>query len=55
MKKLLFQLLEKWACKHEWSKFREVNVYDEFSGSLPINTKYMFVCRKCVKIKKVKL
>ena len=54
MKKLLFQLLEKWACKHEWSTCRKVNVYDEFDERLPVYTKYMFVCRKCGKIKKVK-
>lgn len=54
MKKLLFQLLEKWACKHEWSTYRKADVYDEFGDRFPIYAKYMFICRKCGKIKKVK-
>lgn len=55
MKKLLIQLLEKWTCKHEWEIFERIDMYDEFSGSLPSYTKCWFMCKKCGKIKKKKL
>lgn len=35
MKKLLIQLLEKWACKHEWKTYQKCDVYDEFSREIP--------------------
>lgn len=48
---LLKQILEKWACKHEWEVWDKVNVKDDFGGRYTVTH---FVCKKCGKFKKVK-
>lgn len=44
MKNLLKQMLEKWACKHQW----KVLAGTEYSDGI----QYLFVCKKCGKMKK---
>lgn len=56
---LIKQILNKWFCCHEW-KFIEKIIYDEFDiagfeSKLPIKSKWYFVCKKCGKIKQVKV
>ena len=51
MKKLLTQLFEKWTCKHEWVTYQKCDVYDEFSRDL----EFILICKKCGKIKKIRL
>lgn len=55
MKKLLTQLLEKWACKHEWVTYQKCDVYDEFSRKIPSHLEFILICKKCGKIKKIRL
>lgn len=51
MKNILSKLLEKWLCKHDWELFRETEVF--FWGST-VGYEYIFICKKCGKIKKIK-
>ena len=54
MKEIINKLLEKWMCKHDWDLFKHIKVYDEFSKDMASGHKYIFICKKCGKIKKVK-
>lgn len=38
-------------CNHLWEPFREIKVYNDLGG---IYHKYIFKCKNCGKIKKVK-
>ena len=55
MKKLLTQLLEKWACKHEWVTYQKCDIYNEFSGEIPSRLEFILICKKCGKITKIRL
>lgn len=55
MKKLLTQLLEKWVCKHEWVTYQKCDIYNEFSGEIPSRLEFILICKKCGKIKKIRL
>ena len=44
-------LLDKWACKHEWEHWHTANVSDDMGGRYTV---FHFVCKKCGKFKKVK-
>lgn len=44
-------LINKWACCHEWEQWNTINVEDDFGGKYTV---YHFCCRKCGKFKKVK-
>ena len=48
MWKALIKLVEKWACTHDMELIKEIRVDDNFFGTYH---KYMFMCRKCGKIK----
>lgn len=54
MKEIINKLLEKWMCKHDWDLFKHIQVYDDFSGDMASGHIYIFICKKCGKIKKVK-
>lgn len=43
MKKLLIQLLEKWACKHEWKTYQKCDVYNEFSRKIPSHLEFILM------------
>ena len=43
MWKALIKLVEKWACRHEWEHWQEVNVTSDL-GRYQI---HHFVCKKC--------
>lgn len=55
MKDIIKKLLEKWSCKHELEFFKHIKVYDGFSNDMPCGHKYIFICKKCGKIKKIKI
>lgn len=40
-------LMEKWACKHEWEIAAKSNYLD--------GDNYMLICKKCGKIKTIKI
>lgn len=54
MKKLILQLLQKWACCHEWEVHKLVQSYLE-GHSRPAEIVEVLICKKCGKIKKIKL
>lgn len=41
-----------WGCYHNWEIYAENEVHDDFGG---ISHEVIFICKKCGKIKKVKL
>lgn len=51
MKEAITNLINKWACCHEWELVRTVNVRDDFGGCYTV---YHYHCSKCGKMKKVK-
>lgn len=55
MKEYLKKLLTKWLCCHQWEQQARINCYDEDDDSTPAYYLYMFICKKCGKIKKVKM
>ena len=55
MKKILVQIIEKWICKHEWETFQKSTVYSECNDVIPIRFEFILICKKCGKIKKIKL
>lgn len=54
MKDILNKILEKFLCKHDWGLFEHIEVYDEFTRDIPSYNTFIFICKKCGKIKKVK-
>ena len=55
MWKALIKLVEKWSCCHEWELHRRMSTYDEFSGDKPCRVEETLICKKCGKIKKIRL
>lgn len=59
MLNLIKQLLEKWACKHEWKLEIKSPVYltrnGEQIGKHPKAIYYVYVCQKCGKLEKITL
>ena len=51
MFKLIENLIEKWACNHDWKQIEHIKVSDDFGGSYH---KFLFVCKKCGKFKWIK-
>lgn len=41
-----------WGCNHNWETYAENEVHDDFEG---ISNEVIIICKKCGKIKKVKL
>lgn len=50
---LIKALLAKWSCLHDWKVYREIRVLDENNN--PIKFEDTLFCKKCGKIKKIKL
>jgi hypothetical protein len=48
MKKALINLINKWACCHDWQTKKEIEV--ECDGGT-LYHKFIFVCKKCGKFK----
>jgi len=58
MWKALIRLVEKWACRHKWDKFREIGSWDsgeKDQGKDPHTVEVTMICKECSKIKKIKL
>ena len=55
MKDILNKLLDKWLCKHDWELFETHEVYTTFEFNMPEYHVYIFICKKCGKIKKVQV
>lgn len=51
MKEAIINLINKWACCHDWQLVRETEVLTDFGGSY---TALLFVCKKCGKFKRLK-
>lgn len=54
MKNILNKLLEKWLCKHDWGLFQHIKGYWGDKDDI-ISHQYILVCKKCGKIKKIKV
>ena len=50
---MIKELIEKWACKHDWKELYKVNEYWSSNSKLPCETKIILVCKKCGKIKRI--
>lgn len=48
MKKAIINLINKWACCHDWQLTKEIEV--ECAGEI-VNHKFIYVCKKCGKFK----
>lgn len=49
-------MLSSLFCKHDWEFIKEVEIYDPQSWSQnPIEIRHVYVCKKCLKTKKIKL
>ena len=48
MKEAIINLINKWACCHDWQLIREIEV--ESDGEI-VNHKFIYVCKKCGKFK----
>lgn len=57
MRKLIIQILSKWACCHEWAKLEQVTNYTDSSlrRNLPESFDFIYTCKKCGKIKRTRL
>ena len=51
MKEAIINLINKWACCHDWQLVRETRVNTDIGGSY---IALLFVCKKCGKFKKLK-
>jgi len=55
---LIKQWLAKKACCHDWVVHETIEVYEDsrlFPNSIPIRTEQTLICKKCGKIKRIKL
>lgn len=57
IKILLIALIEKWCCKHNWDEIKSFRNYTTTSlkYNMPVDTTFLYCCKKCGKFKKVRL
>lgn len=55
MKKLILQLLQKLACCHEWEVHKLIRTFEDSTKERPYLITEVLICKKCGKIKKIKL
>lgn len=51
MKEAIINLINKWACCHDWQLIKETRVDTDFGGSY---IALLFMCKKCGKFKRLK-
>lgn len=49
---LIKKLLEKWACMHDWSFYKEREVSTDYGDHY---WRHTFICKKCGKFKQVRV
>ncbi len=57
MWKALIKLVERlsYRCEHDWHLEQENKVYESHNtGRLPIRIERTYICKKCMKVKKIK-
>ena len=55
---LIKQLFAKWACMHDWKLHYAAELYhsdDTRPGRLPYGERQTLICKKCGKIKRIKI
>ena len=52
MKELLTKVIDHLCCSHDWQIFNKTTVYSDIGSSYIV---YALVCKKCGKIKKLKI
>lgn len=55
MRKLLTNWLRKPACSHVWEEYKHLRIYEDDFDDMPISYKYLLICKKCGKVRVVKL
>lgn len=53
--KVLNKIIEKWFCCHEWTKVEEIHEYVKSNSVRPQKIHYVYICKKCGKIKNIKI
>lgn len=53
MREIILNLFKKWACCHEWEQKTRITVVNETDKVIAY--KYIFICKKCGKIKKLRV
>ena len=44
-----------WFCKHEWELSKEIKVYEPLCKDIPITYEWIYVCKKCMTKKVIKI
>ena len=55
LKDLVKRILNKIACAHEWDVYHESRVFDGDYSERPHTIKHTLICKKCGKIKQIKV
>lgn len=55
IKRIIQQIVDKLFCLHEYEEKHYRNVMGQESDTLPLCTKVTYICKKCGKIKRIKL
>lgn len=53
--KLLDKIIQKWFCSHEWEERKLIEAYDNDNSIIPHTIHYIYICKKCGKIKIIKI
>lgn len=53
--KLLDKIIQKWFCSHEWEERKLIETYDNDNSIRPHTIHYIYICKKCGKIKTIKI
>jgi hypothetical protein len=55
IKRIIQQIIDKLFCLHEYEEKHYRNVMENESDTLPLYSKVTYMCKKCGKIKQIKL
>lgn len=53
--KVLNKIIQKLFCCHEWTKVEEIDEFDKDNSIRPHTIHYVYICKKCGKIKTIKI
>lgn len=53
--KFLDKIIQKWFCCHEWEERKLIQEYYDDKSIRPIRVHCIYICKKCGKIKTIKI
>lgn len=53
--KILNKIIQKWFCCHEWEEQKLIEEYGKGNSSRPHTVHCLYICKKCGKIKTIKI